>query len=893
MRILKAFLIYNLTVIVILVGMFLFARPYLAERLKTFIVHKYVDQDLGELEIEKLKIVSLYPVKIEAQKVKGTYRTQNIEFSADQLVAEITIRIFGFKSIESINIQLAMKNRIVKIRPAPQAAATLAQQSQQSAPAAEVKIATDIHIELISENGTIHLYQRAANLGQPLQEVLKVKNEMLRVAISRANQPDKKIEFDFDAQIELPQQRLGREIPVRIRAKDLQLNNNKLESTDVVLSLAGIALNATGESDLITGAHNWHAKAEITNIEKLPVLPQFLPAGQWSGGLLADVQLNQLPPNPILVQGLLVSRNLEANLKVSQDLVSIEGPVSPVFEIAFQYTGSIPESKNKGILSVSKAKIDLDLTQAHLEIKNYVSKPKDTKLHLFALGDGDMNTFRLQEFQMQFAQFKLLSQATIDMSQPLNSQVNLQMAQTPLSGLEKLILPLKDLPTKGTLEMAAQMKSGTIDILKMNLQSNLGQLRLSGRVQNMNTPKLNLAFDVANLKVREALRFAPEYTNTKADGSANAQFKLSGEYLSEKGISESPLSVKGAVSVNLSQFVVPPTTQPAPTPQASRKNSANSSWEDFQKQMALLPESKPLLPNWPLLKSSEVSLSLNLKNLIYDQSRFENLSVNGVYNKGVLRGRAAVQKAFQGQVVVNDFATSNLFEPPRISLQVDAKKLSAIDIAKQFAPEALSYIRSGFVSNRAKATIPMPGTKNWLLEVVATGEANGHQIQTPENAIEKVIGEKLSAIAKKQKLISQSGRPLVADVYMKYALSAGEANVARFHMLTTDQHEFEGQGRAWANLQAQIKGQLHLSHLDVPSSLRKANSDAKGRLVVPVTYMGSILNPGFEVAASTLETMTKNTLKYEAQNLKDSLRDKLKDKKNQEKLKNAVKGLFQ
>lgn len=885
MRIIKVIVVYNLVSFLVLIAALTFARPYIAEKIKIALVQKYNSMNVGDLEVENLKIVSLLPPEIELNSIKGKYLPALIKFEVNQVLLQSRFTfdgLFKFKNIDLIATLSGHKTALLLSNEEESSAFVEHEQEQPTRQLVLSPTGPMISIEVISKEGEFILARQSAKPGEKAINLLKTANENFRIYISSINKAKPLVQFEYKSKIQLPQHLPTRALNVEVSTQAIHFSPEVIESNDLKLNVEGLELVAKGTSHLVSGEHDWVANVDIPQIEKLPIPPAFLPKGRWSGGVLANVSIKKNQTSPFLIKGDLKSRQLEGAIDLQQEGLSLKGIVRVEADVQFEYAAA---------LAVRKMIFFADLTNTDLKFKELISKPLGVQFTTNIIGQGDMQALDIESARVTFDKLNLISQAKVNLAEPANSLVALQIPATQIKGLEKYIKPLSDAPFVGTFELKARLAEKNLHVQLFDLLTNLGTFRISGVVANIQKPDFKMSIDLANVKVKELLKFAPANANYSADGSLQAQLSVQGQYDSQQPIELNPLTIKGAINATLKQASFKSSTVKAPSP-TNQDQAKAETWGEFLKNQSGLPPAQSLLPPWPVLQNSSLSLGLNIANFNFDKLNAQGLSLNSTYNRGQTQSKLTIAKIFQGQINLPLVTARDLFKSPHFYIEGQVTRLALLDLVSYFTPEYKEHLLGGTLTNRFKMTSTLPGTKDWLVKLKASGQLRGEKIRTKDNAIEKVIGEKIAKIAKDKNVLSKKGVPFIADLITEYNLQSAIANVSKFNLLTVDKNEFDGSGNVRVDLDANITGQLYLATVDVGGSVRRANSDASGRLVVPVTFRGSLLNPTFDVAASTIEEMTKNTLKYEAKQLKSKIGEKLNDKKTQEKIKGALKGLF-
>jgi len=460
------------------------------------------------------------------------------------------------------------------------------------------------------------------------------------------------------------------------------------------------------------------------------------------------------------------------------------------------------------------------------------------------------------------------------------SSANVQ-GNVDLSGLS---LSQKDVFEKKAQETLAlqfdmqQVKDST-QIKSLSFHSDFARLKVSGRIANPQRPYLDIKAQIQNINLGRISQKVASFKTFGLLGQVNGDIGIKGTFDANGGIEKSPLAVTGKLNVQIPKYVflsAPPQIQ----------KEANAKETEVE-----LPDATALLPNWPVLRDSQITMNVTLGQFEFDKIKAEKIQVQANYNRGQVQGSATVGQLFRGIASVPNFSTTTLFKPPTFSGAMSAKNISANEALSFVAPQYAGHLTGGLLNGDYKFSTQRPQTKNWLPKLVASGQLSGENIKTKEDIIQKALGDKLSQFAKDKKALSDTPKPINANLNMNFNLKNSVAEIKSLNLLTDDNNEFTGAGKVDLNLMADLKGTLYLSKVDIGGSVRAANSDAKGRFVVPLAVKGSLLEPSFDIAAHTLQEIGKRTLKYEAKQATEKLKDDFKQH-GKDELKKKLKGLF-
>src|SRR5207245_1205579 len=97
------------------------------------------------------------------------------------------------------------------------------------------------------------------------------------------------------------------------------------------------------------------------------------------------------------------------------------------------------------------------------------------------------------------------------------------------------------------------------------------------------------------------------------------------------------------------------------------------------------------------------------------------------------------------------------------------------------------------------------------------------------------------------------------DLSSQFRLLKGIMNLSGFHMKSPEDDELLADGTLGLNKEVDLHGTAYLVNAPVAGSIRAANSDAKGRLILPLKIQGLLTKPQVAFANETITQLLGNT----------------------------------
>jgi hypothetical protein len=435
-------------------------------------------------------------------------------------------------------------------------------------------------------------------------------------------------------------------------------------------------------------------------------------------------------------------------------------------------------------------------------------------------------------------------------------------------------------------QIAAGIKGKAVQLTHLKMAGNTGDIVVSGTAQ-MDKMKIPMKFRLlmAKAHIENWMKFlvTPPVQMT---GEISGGIEISGQYNFEEALAASPLKARGQVTLRQGTVVIRPPPAAASGAKAEPVAEAPAPME-------------PLLPNWPLIRSSDVSLDVSMPSVVYG-----DLKVQGVQSKlrlmnGQVGGTLSVAEVFGGSLQAQKIVVSPLVGPPGLELQALVKGIQMGGLLAWFSPKLKGYMK-GFANGKLGMIGPIPSGMGALKDVSANGELAIFNGQFLTWELQKKINDRLQKVGLGKKGVKNKDIVFKADT--KFTLSDGSTQIKDLGLLTEDRDELRLRGTVGLDMSLDLAGTAFVASQRIGGAVAAANSDASGRLAVPLQIRGSVMDPEFLFAEATLKSMLAKAGEAEAKKALAKAEDKLKAEaakqlgKNKDKLKDDVKkklkGLF-
>lgn len=244
---------------------------------------------------------------------------------------------------------------------------------------------------------------------------------------------------------------------------------------------------------------------------------------------------------------------------------------------------------------------------------------------------------------------------------------------------------------------------------------------------------------------------------------------------------------------------------------------------------------------------------------------------------------------------------------PLVPMKVDVKNINLNRAITWWNPDQKDWMK-GVADLKSMMSLPWPSQEGWWKAIRSEGKLQVRGFALSTLNLEEKFQEALSGLPgteegeKGRAEMGQVGKEIPAEVDLDYKAQNEKIEIKKLSFKTPQKNDLWASGEVGFDFQGSLKGELALSNPPVKGSVREANSDEQGRLVVPLELSGDLLNPSFGVATHIIEKMLAKTVAYEQKKTVAKVETKVKDekdkivakekKKAKESIDKKIKGLF-
>lgn len=417
-----------------------------------------------------------------------------------------------------------------------------------------------------------------------------------------------------------------------------------------------------------------------------------------------------------------------------------------------------------------------------------------------------------------------------------------------------------------------------LSIEKLDLRTFFGRFTARGTVIDPLKPSLNLGIAAGPLNMTELRVAVPDLRDKIPAGEARASLSIQGPLQTDKPWNEWPLTISGEIAATLPEYKLAAAPE-APAPATPPPDAA-----------APVPPSDPLLPPGHLTSKAKLKLALDIGTFTKDKLVVKNLSARGHYAGGHYRGDAGVGEVFGGSVKLKGLDVPLLERRPTIqgSVQWDA---IVIEDALAFAKPEYKGMATGKTAGKAEFSTVMPADPTFMKALKARGDLNSIPVTLNSVKLGEMINEQLKKIPM-LKVQPVKIEPLRGQMTTKFDLANETMQLDPFTFIEVAGSELRMKGKAvLSNMQADLVGTFFWQQDQVKGCMAEGNSDAKGRLIVPLAIKGDMMKPGFSILTDMLSKIAGRALECEKKKVVEKVKKEGTEALKKE-LNKAVQGLF-
>jgi hypothetical protein len=402
---------------------------------------------------------------------------------------------------------------------------------------------------------------------------------------------------------------------------------------------------------------------------------------------------------------------------------------------------------------------------------------------------------------------------------------------------------------------------------------------------------MQLSARVGDLDLTLLKRQMPVLADFPLPGRVQGDLKISGVFDPELGIEKSNLKISGKLLHNASVLKWrSPTSKPSALEEKTKNSATTRS-----------PKPRSLIPDWPMLKTAQVSVSSRIERLRINDLKAQKIKLQGEYDKGWWKGDLSLADLFSGTLALKKMQSNLLQVPTWIEATASIQNLD-LQQALAWGLPAHKDLLQGRLTGSFQVKTPFPGHGDPLQKAQSAGAFKilGFEVSTLklDEAVNSIL-QKIPGSKKERKFRTKNVK---ARLQTDYQWHNGLLRYEKTRLLTPENHELMARGTLSSDQSIQLQGRLLVNGVQVAERLQSCLLDSQGRLEVPIEYRGSIAQPQWTNARQVLAKIGKKYLRCEkksqAKKLKSEAQKKAKQllkkegKKLEQKLKDKFKDIF-
>lgn len=623
---------------------------------------------------------------------------------------------------------------------------------------------------------------------------------------------------------------------------DADLSNLKIQSQDLFLKAAGVPLRILTEGSVHNGI--LLVKSASLQLERLKMQAKGAVATKPTGNSDFEVELP--------------STRLEGFEKFIPLLKG--NPISGEVEIRSKVSGVLtnPDSLNIELAPLRarqlKTHLDWESVDKKISIKGPISA--DIDLQLKSRGR------QLQEGQARIqSNLSALSIMTDQMKKPVNQ---------PLS-----------------LNLNAFQKGQSLEFTRSQAELPGGIVQIGGRLSEFSKPQFNFQLSTQKLVLSPLLKMIPMASPYTISGQTKGSIQIKGRYDLVGGMEKSPIAISGNLETLFDQIVVPEKKSAAAGVPSQGKTNEKS-----------LPQREPMFPPWPLYQNLNLHVKNRITTLTYGTLVVRGVVTSHTIRNGILSSVGQIQSIFGGKLILKSSHYPLLIPAPTTSFSGATQGVQLAQAVEWLSKDWKNLIR-GSASGEVEFKMAHPSRPDFIKASEGRGTLKVKDGFLSTLQFDKLANEKLSKIPGVGQSANISTKGATADISAVFSLKDGRLNFSPLQAITPERNEMIARGWVSAlDKTCDLQSDIFLANPPVQGSIREANSDATGRLKVPVIIKGSVFSPEVDITGATVKALLENTARYEGEKLKQKFSQKTQKqaedlgKKIKEEAEKKFKNLF-
>jgi len=623
-------------------------------------------------------------------------------------------------------------------------------------------------------------------------------------------------------------------LPVTIDGQFEALSTHLLRGSDLKLTVFGLQAALTGSSDWDAGQHHWTLALAAPDLAKVPhPADEVVVTDQWRGSMQLNAEIAKAGRDKDwAAEADLQAADVSAVVKLKAGTTMVQGPVGADASVHFIFADGGP--------IVPHLKGTFDFTSAHVLVENYIEKAPSVPLKIKIEGQGDAKAFHLQDLSFSFWAVNAQMKGSVGMAAPHASDLSFEIPDFELKDADKVLLPLAKSPASGTMAARGRFTGDLADAREAHWQLQYFKAKDFSAEFNFEQPGVCAVKGPAEFSLEGSLdlqkhalariNLAGQFDVSKAAVAGGPLRKEAGQALSGELQLKSTADLIEVGKLNLKSFAgqmsVSGKIQTPRTPKLNLQAELKDiSLSELRVALPALHERMP---------KGDLNAKLNLYSGPGAGKSWDTWPFN-------LAGSFSAD-VFDGHLAVTKFNATRLGARPVVQGHAAFTGLS-IEQTLGYVKPRDTDLASGKMTGVTDFFSYLPNDDDFLSFLKAKGEA----VMKPVTLNSVKIGAMLNDLVKQVPMIKMKpveAKPFKGSVELLFDLQKQMLQVDR--LVARDEIGSELQMKGNIKLpqaEGDLAGTFFWAKSEVKGCLLEANSDANGRMIIPLALTGELMHP--------------------------------------------------
>ncbi len=439
--------------------------------------------------------------------------------------------------------------------------------------------------------------------------------------------------------------------------------------------------------------------------------------------------------------------------------------------------------------------------------------------------------------------------------------------------LSSMKIRYKELYTKSSgqkmmVQFQTAQKGQGIELKQTRVSSSFGDFVASGQLPLNMTDAFDLQLLIQNFQFDPASKSVPLIAQYLTSGSFSGSVRSRGK-MSQDDFLQSSIQTTAQIDLKIPSFKWAPA-------------EVSKGKEDIVKKEKYEP--KPFLERKALFDGLVLNFSAQIGRFDFKDLPIHGLTLKSNMKNGVLMAQGDIKKIFEGSVQIPLLKVPLYDKEPVIQ---SAAKVKGIDLtsALTWGMPQFKDLASGLANADVQVKTNLPQHPEFMQRLEAEGQVSLPEGKMPTLRFVSMVKTALSKIPQIGQKVPDDIGPLEAAIETQFSFKKAILNLKNFDAITTQKDQIQVSGTLGFDKQVDLQGNAAIQNAPVSGSFKEANSDAQGRLVVPIMVKGNLMEPQLGFVDKTIQAMIQKTLDLETQKLKNKAQaeaQKFADQKKKE-----------